>query len=96
MGQQQSAQLSPPLLGRFVEGRERPLVRGVDARVVLDQQGGDVHVLDAGEEEEAEVRKRKRRRKRRKERRAEKRRRGGGERRNSNKSISQEQMCDAW
>lgn len=82
MGQQQSAQLSPPLLGRFVEGRERPLVRGVDARVVLDQQGGDVHVLDAGEEEEVEVR--KRRRKRRKEKRAEKRRRGGGERRNSN------------
>lgn len=83
MGQQQSAQLSPPLLGRFVEGRERPLVRGVDARVVLDQQGGDVHVLDAGEEEE-EVEVRKRRRKRRKEKRAEKRRRGGGERRNSN------------
>lgn len=54
MGQQQSAQLSPPLLGRFVEGRERPLVRGVDARVVLDQQGGDVHVLDTGEEEDGE------------------------------------------
>lgn len=48
MGQQQSAQLSPPLLGRLVQGGERPLVRGVDARVVLDQQGGDVHVLDGG------------------------------------------------
>lgn len=58
MGQQQSAELSPPLLGRFVEGRKGPLVGGVDARVVLDQQGGDVHVLDAGEE--AEVRKRRR------------------------------------
>lgn len=49
MGQQQSAELGPPLLGRLVEGRERPLVGGVDARVVLDQQGGDVHVLNAGE-----------------------------------------------
>lgn len=47
MGQQQGAQLGPSLLGRLVERREGPLVCGVDARVVLDQQGGDVHVLDA-------------------------------------------------
>lgn len=45
VGQQQGAQLGPPLLRRFVERRERPLIGGVDARVVLDQQGGDVHVL---------------------------------------------------
>lgn len=45
MGQQQSAELGPSLLRRFVEGCERPLVGGVDARVVLDQQGGYVHVL---------------------------------------------------
>lgn len=45
VGQQQGAQLGPPLLRRLVERRERPLISGVDARVVLDQQGGDVHVL---------------------------------------------------
>lgn len=57
MSQQQRAQLGPPLLGRFVEGRERPLIRGVDARVVLDEQGGDVHVLDAdGEGDRLETR----------------------------------------
>lgn len=46
VGQQQSAQLGPPLLRRLVERRERPLIGGVDARVVLDQQGSDVNVLD--------------------------------------------------
>lgn len=46
VGQQQSAQLGPPLLRRLVERRERPLIGGVDARVVLDQQGGDVNVLN--------------------------------------------------
>lgn len=50
MGQQQSTELSPPLLGRFVEGSKRPLVCGVDTCVVLDQQGGDVHMLDRGKE----------------------------------------------
>lgn len=59
MGQEQSTELSPSLLGRFVEGSKRPLVCGVDACVVLDQQGGYVHVLDRekkvrGEEEEEE------------------------------------------
>lgn len=57
MGQEQSAELSPPLLGRFVQGCKCPLVCGIDARVVLDQQGGYVHVLDRGEE--VEVKKRK-------------------------------------
>lgn len=46
MGQKQSAQLGPPLLRRLVERRERPLIGGVDAGVVLDQQGGDVNVLE--------------------------------------------------
>lgn len=46
MSQQQGAELSPPLLRRLVEGGKRPLVCGVDARVVLDQQGGNIHVLD--------------------------------------------------
>lgn len=50
VGQQQRTQLGPPLLRRLVERRERPLIGGVHARVVLDQQGGDVHVLD-GESE---------------------------------------------
>lgn len=45
MGQQQSAELGPPLLGRFVERCERPFICGIDAGVVLDQQGCDVHVL---------------------------------------------------
>lgn len=54
MGQQQSAQLGPPLLRRLVERRERPLIGGVDARVVLDQQGGDVNVLN--EERQREIR----------------------------------------
>lgn len=65
MGQQQGAQLGPPLLGRFVEGSERPFVRGIDACVVLNQQGGDVHVLHMGEQ--VEVRKR-----------TEKKKKGGG------------------
>lgn len=52
MGQQQSTELSPPLLRRLMEGSERPLVGGIDARVVLDQQGGYVHVLNTGEEVE--------------------------------------------
>lgn len=42
-------------MGCFVEGRECPLVSGIDARVVLDQQSGYVHVLG----EEIEVKKRK-------------------------------------
>lgn len=50
MGQQQRAQLGPPLLRRLVQRRERPLIGGVHARVVLDQQGGDVYVLDGGRE----------------------------------------------
>lgn len=54
VGQQQRAQLSPALLRRFVERRERPLIGGVDARVVLDQQGGDVDVLVMTEETEEE------------------------------------------
>lgn len=40
-----------------MERCERPLIGGVDACVVLNQQGGYVHVLDRGEE--VEVRKRK-------------------------------------
>ena len=52
MGQQQSAELRPPLLRCLMEGSERPLVCGVDAGVELDQQGGDIHVLDRGEEVE--------------------------------------------
>lgn len=40
-----------------MEGRECPLICGVDARVVFDQQGGYVHVLDR--EKEVKVRKRK-------------------------------------
>lgn len=39
-----------------MEGRKRPLVCGVDTRVVLDQEGGDVHVLDGGEEVEVKRR----------------------------------------
>lgn len=45
MGEQQGTQLGPTLLGRLVQRCEGPLVGGVDARVVLDQQGGDVHML---------------------------------------------------
>lgn len=45
MGQQQGTQLRATLLRRLVERRERPLVRGVDAGVVLDQESCDVHVL---------------------------------------------------
>lgn len=56
MGQQQGAQLGPPLLGRFVEGGERPFVCGIDACVVLNQQGGDVHVLHTGEQVEVKKR----------------------------------------
>lgn len=57
VGQQQGAQLGPPLLRRFMERRERPLISGVDARVVLDQQGGDVHVLVGTMEKKREFRK---------------------------------------
>lgn len=41
-----------------MERCERPLIGGVHACVVLNQQGGYVHVLNRGEE--AEVRKRRR------------------------------------
>lgn len=46
MGQQQGTELGAAFLRRFVEGRESPLVGGVHTSVVLDEQGGDVHVLD--------------------------------------------------
>lgn len=52
VGQQQSAQLRPALLRRLVERRERPLIGGVDARVVLDQQSSDVNVLNAERQRE--------------------------------------------
>lgn len=48
MGQQQSAELSSSFLRRFVERSKSPLIRGIDTRVVLDQQGGYVHMLDTG------------------------------------------------
>lgn len=51
VGQQESAQLSPPLLRRLMEGSKCPFVCGVDARVVLDEQGSYVHVLRMREEE---------------------------------------------
>lgn len=50
MGEQQRAELSPPFLGRFVQGSKCPLVGCIDTRVVLDQQSSYVHVLDRGEE----------------------------------------------
>lgn len=56
MGQQQGTELSPSLLGRFMKGGERPLVRGVDACVVLDEQGGYVYVLGTREEVTSERR----------------------------------------
>lgn len=43
--QQQGTQLRATLLGRLVQRRERPLVRGVDTSVELDEQGGDIDVL---------------------------------------------------
>lgn len=90
MGQQQGAQLGPPLLGRFVEGSERPFVCGIDACVVLNQQGGDVHVLHTGEQVEVKKRTEKKQqgRRRRKE--------EVERRRNSNENTSAEQMCDVW
>lgn len=54
VGQQQGTQLGPALLGRLVEGRERPLVCGVHTRVVLDQQSRDVNVLEREQEMERE------------------------------------------
>jgi len=50
MSQQQSAELSSPFLRRFVKGSKSPLVSGVHTSVVLDQQGGYVHVLNRGVE----------------------------------------------
>lgn len=47
VSQQQSAELSATLLSGFMKGGERPLVRRVHTRVVLDQQGRNVHVLRA-------------------------------------------------
>lgn len=55
MSQQQRTELRAPLLGRLVEGREGPLVRGVHTRVVLYQEGGDVHVLQGGGENQRTV-----------------------------------------
>lgn len=49
MSQQQRTELRATLLGRLVEGREGPLIRSIHTRVVLDQKGGDVHVLRGGE-----------------------------------------------
>lgn len=45
MSQQQRAELCTTLLCRLVERRESPLVRRVHTCIVLDQQGGNVHVL---------------------------------------------------
>lgn len=89
MGQQQGAQLGPPLLGRFVEGRERPFVCGIDAGVVLNQQGGDVHVLHTGEQVEVKKRTEKVQQGRR-------RRKEAVRRKSNNENASAEQMCDVW
>ncbi len=40
-----------------MERRKGPLIGGVHARVVLDQQGGNVHMLDAGGEVEVKAKK---------------------------------------
>ena len=42
MGQEQSAELGPALLGRLVQWGEAPLVGGVDNCGVLDEEGGNV------------------------------------------------------
>ena len=42
VGQEQSAELGPALLGRLVQWGEAPLVGGVDNCGVLDEEGGNV------------------------------------------------------
>lgn len=54
MSQQQGAELGAAFLRRFVEGGESPFVGGIHARVVLNQQGGYVHMLDGGEKRQDE------------------------------------------
>lgn len=43
--QQQGTQLGASLLCSLVERSERPLIRGIHTRVVLDQQSRNIHML---------------------------------------------------
>ncbi|KAF3850615.1 hypothetical protein F7725_012387 [Dissostichus mawsoni] len=45
VSQQQRAELRSALLRRLVERRESPFICSVHTRVVLDEEGGDVHML---------------------------------------------------
>ena len=48
VGEQQSAQLGPPLLRGLVQGGEAPLVRRVNHGAEPDEKGGDVQVAVRG------------------------------------------------
>ena len=48
VGEQQSAQLGPPLLRGLVQGGEAPLVRRVHHGAEPDEEGGDVQVAVGG------------------------------------------------
>ena len=45
MQDEQGTELSAPLLGSLVKGSEIPTIGSIDWAVILDQQGGYIHML---------------------------------------------------